>query len=690
MSRKKLSVRYNRNRALLSDVLPYEVPLTFSNRHFLDLVENYNVERTDQSIKWHSHSPAADWVIRRLLGIKSSCAGSKSTVSQNGKTIDQITIENSQGPLGTIPYEFRISHKENEARVLSIPHPSAQLNIVNFYDKYKELICYYCGVSNFSIRHPVSLAKHYFHKDRTHFENLSNDQGALEIVDKEYESLRTVFRYKDYSFIHKFYESYRYLRAEKKYNRLLKLDISKCFDSVYTHSICWAVLGKEQAKEYMDQSISSFAGKFDRAMQYSNHRETNGIIIGPEFSRIFAEIILQRVDRTVEEKLLAKGLSLRNQYEIFRYVDDYFIFFNEEKIAQDIAEILMIELKEYKFSTNSEKRKEYSKPIITEISRAKRVVSELLETSLSCKVSEDEKSEGEFVGYINTKSLITGFKTAIFEAGIGYKDILNYSLAIVERKTKQIIGHFSESNKCAKSFARFNDMIFGILEYSFFVYSASPRVNFTIKLCLLVQMIVDFYRGAAFTADAKHRIYKYIFDQCVFVLKKSNVQDHIQIETLYLLIILGELGKEYWIDEASLAGYFGIREDEGELKGSINLNHFSITVILFYMKNKVRYNRLRNFVQSEVEARLKASTHRSLECSETTILLLDIIACPYFDRNRKEAILFEMGVADPGLRNHIISLKRLDQNTRGQLYFTNWEDFNFGKELHSKRGHEVY
>ncbi|WP_422343434.1 antiviral reverse transcriptase Drt3b [Parasphingorhabdus sp.] len=696
MPRKKQTIRYDRNRALLSDVLPFEVPLTFSNRHFLDLVESYDLKHKNGNIKWNSQSDAADWVIRRILGVNSACTGLKTNIQKNGRNLTQIEIElqsaknKNMAPKGTIPYEFRISHKVDEARVLSVPHPAAQLGLVNFYAAYKELICYYCNVSNFSIRHPVTLAKHFYHKDRTHFENLATDPGALEIVDREYENLRTVFRYKDYSFIHKFYESYRYLRAEKKYNKLLKLDISKCFDSVYTHSINWAVFGKEQAKDYLDQSRSTFAGKFDQLMQFTNHRETNGIIIGPEFSRIFAEIILQKIDRIVEEELLEKGYGLRVEYEIFRYVDDYFIFFNDEEVAQKISEILVVELKGFKFTTNAEKRKEYDKPIITEISRAKRVISELLEKSLSCSLGSDDDNEDEFIGHINTKSMITGFKTAIVEADIGYKDILNYSLAIIERKTKQIITRFAQSDRSAKSHLRFNEMIFGVLEFSFFVYSASPRVNFTIKLCLIVQMIVEFYRGAKLTADTKHQIYKYIFDQSVFVLRKNKLRDHIQIETLYLLTILGELGKEYWIDEATLASYFGILKKDGKFYGTVNLNHFAITVLLFYMKNKVRYADLRGYIEEEVAERLKAKSHRALECAQTTILLMDIIACPYFEHGKKESILIELGVTDAPLRNEIISLKRLKHKHKRQLYFTNWDDFNFGRELHSKRGHEVY
>ena len=34
MSRKKVRLSYKKERCLLSDVLPYEIPISFSNRHF--------------------------------------------------------------------------------------------------------------------------------------------------------------------------------------------------------------------------------------------------------------------------------------------------------------------------------------------------------------------------------------------------------------------------------------------------------------------------------------------------------------------------------------------------------------------------------------------------------------------------------------------------------------------------------
>ena len=65
----------------------------------------------------------------------------------------------------------------------------------------------------------------------------------MEMYFNEYENLKTFFSYKRYTNIYKFYEDYRYQRAEKKFSRLLKMDVQNCFDSIYTHSIAWAING---------------------------------------------------------------------------------------------------------------------------------------------------------------------------------------------------------------------------------------------------------------------------------------------------------------------------------------------------------------------------------------------------------------------------------------------------------------
>ncbi|MCG6406808.1 RNA-directed DNA polymerase, partial [Vibrio fluvialis] len=114
---------------------------------------------------------------------------------------------------------------------------------------------------------------------------------------------------------------------ERKFNHFWSIDISKFFDSIYTHSISWALKSKEFAKESREKN--DFSSFFDKLMQRSNYNETNGIVIGNEVSRIFAEIIMQAIDLDLEYEL-ENNFELKHgkDYSIRRYVDDFFIFGN--------------------------------------------------------------------------------------------------------------------------------------------------------------------------------------------------------------------------------------------------------------------------------------------------------------------------------------------------------------------------
>lgn len=142
------------------------------------------------------------------------------------------------------------------------------------------------------------------------------------------------------------------IEASLGYNYRLKLDISNCYNSIYTHSIAWAVCGKAQAKEYRRTKQPSalqpkydLADKLDSFIRYQKNNETNGILVGPFTSRIFSEIILAAIDKALDEE----------GYQFRRYVDDYKFYFRTDSEAQ--ANLPKIEriLNEYNLNINTEK-----------------------------------------------------------------------------------------------------------------------------------------------------------------------------------------------------------------------------------------------------------------------------------------------------------------------------------------------
>ena len=594
------------------------------------------------------------------------------------------------------PFTFKIRHNEVEFRDLTVPHPRSQLQVVEFYDRCKETILHYTSLSSYTIRAPIQVSKFQYFKDSLHFRRLSLEPTIIEQAGQEYESLRSFFVYRAYSNIHKFYESYRYHRAEKKYNGLIKLDVSKCFDSIYTHSIGWAVLGKDAQKQALTRSKGTFSDRFDRLMQHMNVGETNGIVIGPEFSRIFAEIILQAIDREVETKLSFEGQPLRHKigYEIFRYVDDYFVFFNHDADKTVIVDQLRHTLKEYKLYLNEAKAVVYEKPIITEITMAKQQISNLLEDRIKINVEElpddNEQSLRKGSVYVNSATLITKFKTIIKTCSVKYQDMLNYTLAIVERKCEMLLVDYLRISPRYQSQAQLVNAIVGVLEFVFFVYSVSPKVNTTIRLCRILRFLNAFFRSGHIIEEQVQLIHKQIYDDICFVLRKNKKAEYIQVESLYLLLALSELGREYWLEERTLRDYLGVRGANASetAQAASRLNHFAITVSLFYMRHKVRYRRLRDEVVRGALDQIRKRRETCHKDAEMVFLLFDLISCPYLAEEEKLEALAGFGVVDPALSKSIIEYG--GGGAGRQMWFTSWYDFDFGKELDAKRSQEVY
>lgn len=681
MKRKKKQIKFKKERVIFSDVLPFEIPVTFSNRHFYDFLVNNGIEMKDDSIVWRKDDPFLETIVKLLFGFP-----------KNKQVTDrEIKLD---GNLTTIPFSYKIAHKENDYRELTIIHPINQLAIIQFYEKYKELIIYYCNVSPFSIRKPHKVAKSTNYNDRLHLQNLAFDHEheSAEEMDKEYKNLKTYFAYKDYSNVHKFYESYKYHRAEKKYNRLYKFDISKCFDSIYSHSICWALFNKDIVKSRLRFRIGSsnntFGGKFDSLMQAANYGETHGIIIGPEFSRIFAEIILQRIDLNVLQDLRSKNIVHKVHYDIFRYVDDYFVFYNEENTKEEILNSYRLQLRDYKLVINETKEDTFEKPIITGLTIAKQNISDLLDKNFKFDIStedtqeeEKEETEKKYSFYYSSNKLITRFKTIIKEAGVSYKDVLNYTLSCMDRKVVKLIDKYSGIKDKSKYEQKVTKAILAILDFSFFFYSVYPRTNTTIKLCLVLSKLIKFAKKKSnFNPEHKHFIYKKIYDDIFLVLRKNKNSKYAQVETLYLLIVLKELGREYRLDENILCKYSSINIINNKCEH--DLNYFSITVLLFYIANKRRYNTIKEILQEHIKEKFKKADKSNMaKYAELTLLLFDLCSCPYLDDNYKKELLSSYDVED-SIKSVIIGYQ--------ENWFTKWANFNFVNEIEAKRSQEVY
>ena len=126
-----------------------------------------------------------------------------------------------------------------------------------------------------------------------------------------------------------------------EYEYLVQTDISDCYESIYTHSIAWALHTKATAKRRRhDKAL--IGNIIDSHIQDMRHGQTNGIPQGSALMDLVAEMILGYADLKLSEKLQPDSVD---DYYILRYRDDYRIFVNNpqvgEKIIKYITEIMI-------------------------------------------------------------------------------------------------------------------------------------------------------------------------------------------------------------------------------------------------------------------------------------------------------------------------------------------------------------
>lgn len=725
--RKKIKLSYSKERVLFSDVLPYECPIIFSNRYLYRFLAKYLWVGEEEEIEKNNCN-----VLKQSKRLDEKDANAFTALLFGCYKKDErigVLYHRLNGLF--YPFQFNIAHKKNKNRTLSIIHPYNQWQIVEFYEQYKYSILYLCNQSNFSLRKPHKIAQYFYYRDRLHRKLSGHESDKVELFFNEYENLKTFFSYEKYSNIYKFYEDYRYQRAEKKFKHLVKFDLQSCFDSIYTHTISWATAGGADKVKILPGYHGSWVGDaFDNLMQSVNARETNGIIIGPEFSRIFAEIILQYIDHRVEQELLKDKINLRHKsnYECYRYVDDYFLFYNEEKERNLFMESLTKCLKEFKLQISPSKTEEFERPFITKITLAKLRIENLINDIFSLPLWEEVESKSDeekeddtedvasdndkeildkkFNIYLSANNVNAQIKAIVRECQIEYRDIANYLLEKIGQRIDAFLNRYEngfkkyehlmskeDTNKdevkdhAQRAERQLTSYLVSLIDVVFFVFNSNRQVNTTLKLQKIMNTVVLYAkRHGDFKVDPKIRfrtiskdiIFKKILDEIALVLSTTDSHRNTLHESLYLLILAKELGNAYLLAPEVIKSFIE--------KSKLQYNLFACIILLYYYANHKCYNEQKILLKNEIlkKYRLVAETERKRN-AELTILTADMMTCPFVDDAYKQSLLKLMGITE------IEDQRMIMRFAKKQKYiFTRWTMFNLNKELQAKISQEVY
>lgn len=227
---------------------------------------------------------------------------------------------------------FTVPREHNSRRHLALVHPIAQLGISLAITKHRKAIRDIVGRSSVTLYNPDP--------------NTRTDRAFSGIMLNQIADRR--------------------LSICAQSAVILEADISRFFYTIYTHSIPWAVIGKEHTKKMLLTAAgrkklkSHWSNDFDVVLQSAQSRETLGIPVGPDTSHLIAEILLSAVERYRPLADATKGRPAT------RLVDDFMFGFDVDSEAQNALGHLRDSLWEYNLQLNDDKTKILSSSAVFE------------------------------------------------------------------------------------------------------------------------------------------------------------------------------------------------------------------------------------------------------------------------------------------------------------------------------------
>ncbi|MCP1774735.1 hypothetical protein ACVIU4_010065 [Bradyrhizobium barranii subsp. barranii] len=599
------------------------------------------------------------------------------------KRIVQSLI-NSNPERYTIPYRYRIRLTGTASRQLSLAHPAAQKRACAFYQQYAHLLPYFCRHADVSLRRAVKVGSAIFYLTRT--ADAKRYKGAaidMLLQDETVRNPGSYFAYAGYDRFYKFFNSQEFLGLEKTFSMMRLTDVSKCFSSIYSHTLAWAVKDIQHGKEHPHGV--SFANEFDSLMQYSNYNETNGIPVGAEASRIFAEIILQAIDVTILRKAKRIGLQHGSDFAVRRYIDDYVIFANKSETLDIVQRAVSDGLLTFNLHLNESKTHTIARPLQT---RRSQIISgaspalhkfreALSEVDLSSRLPKPRKiREPESL----VRTFVNDIKVACTNGGAGYEDVSPYIIGSISSTLEMLIAGFpsapAEVRNDAELYAKAFDTLLSALFYFFTVHATVTASYQVAKATILT---IRFFKDNL--DDAADHIFERVRILIQEVVANPSLlsvamTECVPIEMLNIILASTALPEAYKTNVQDIRRR--VIDDE-------NVDYFSVVSLLFYFGSSDL-----DFI-AEVEGKLAKqflpkATPRKV--SHDAHFLLDLIACPslskQFRRECAHVLLKGLEISPSQYSNVLIAeIERFP-------WFVNWREIDLLNHLRKKELRAVY
>ncbi|MBH0163199.1 RNA-directed DNA polymerase [Fictibacillus sp. 26RED30] len=517
----------------------------------------------------------------------------------------------------TQPFNFLIYKNESSTRLLSLIHPLAQLNIFKVVEKYDlEIINFFKQNAIFSLRYPYKVNNKFVNINDTISKNLLSLLNEDSDDSSWYPS--SYFIKKRFTRINHFYNSNFIRKLEIKYSKLMKIDFQNCFYNIYTHSLDWSYLGDIQlAKE--NRSNLRVSTILDKVLQAANFGETNGIVVGPEFSRYIAEFVLCNIDKIVYEKLKQKRLLNKIDYEVLRFMDDIFIFCNESIHASEIKKVIEEACFRYRLSINETKSQLEYRPFFK---------NNLWESKIRIKLVNFNKILSEYNGenhrVINNifQEITDEVKELLIDFPGEQHKLIGYVLKFFENKIEEIVVYINEKNNTIRKYILFKliDLIQYLLIFS---------INFSNILKFIKLSLFLYLSEKDNGEDATDLLYK----KSLEILKYHSNK---RTEVLNLFVFLRFIAKD--IPEGLLIRFINESND-----------YFTVSTIAYYIsapERKYRYKNVKRLinltidevVQNFLDGEINKYNIKKILVSKDFYLIYDFYTSPILFKETKAKI----------------------------------------------------
>lgn len=684
---KLVGISRTKYRVAVSDILPYERPIFFTNRFFVRFLKHYGVVCRDG----------------RLVATKNQCDG-----------LDEIlSILGGHKRARRPSFQYSIAKSSTEqGRLLTVIHPYHQVQMVEFYDRYKSVITDFCQRSRYSIRFPHKVAV-VQRKPKGYPKYLSDD---VQKSNPE-ESIKHFFAYKYYNNINDFYDDYRFLRAEKKFALMEKTDLEHCFDSIKPEMLSEAMFGckMDEAQETMACAFYNLNQSYENKPE--NGKPGEGIVIGPEFSRIYAEIIMQRVDADCEVQLESNGIVLNRDYVFYRYVDDGFLFCNNYQVKDKFNAIYESCLSKYGLKRGNEKDNDKhrffeQRPFLENLTAGKLALINLIADRFENRLDTFKGFKKVQAGHydvptvLDYKSFVQSVRAIMQTYGLKYKEVMSFILGMMNKRLTVLLGEFNHLYKqyCQAEFMSeiseegshiklqyergFLNFLDNLTEVLFYFFSCDSRMSTSTKVVAMINHLQLFVRGKFQFSDGDwstkfNQELIEAFDERITDLTQ-NLFESVGTDTVSYIETLNFLEPQKCMSTAVQIHPRRL----SVLMEKINdkLSFFSVFQVLHYIKDDNRYTALKEELMLWIEQKT-ASLFEQTKVSETESILVffETLCCPWVEKNKKKELMERCAELDVKQKENVLAFASSQKDL-----FVKWRDYSILEEMQHISNTEVY